>query len=491
MSRLVLALLLLLAFLASAGAARAGTRRALVVGANTGVGPDAPLRFAEDDASLMAATLQEVGAVGPGDVTLLTGTDLAAVRAAVRSLAARSQPDDELYFFFSGHGGTDGAHVDGQVWSWTDLRGDLDSVRARLVVAFVDACFSGALLTPKGLVRESPLVVSVTRLSSGQGDPRGEGSERGRYLVTSSGANELSYESGLIAGSPFGEALRSGLRGAADANRDGDVTLPELYDYVYGRTLSATVTASAGPQHPVQSVRLDGAGEVVLVRLRRPGAASVRGASDLGRCYVLDHDASRVLAELEAATDQVFLPPGEYLVKCVKGGQVMGAHLSLAAPSAPLDGLHYEPEGESAELAKGSRALSESRFALGVGLVSPDLAGALLLGYHAGSRDLFASVEAGVSWKGAGVITAGAGMAVPWWKLGRTSLSLGLEVAAALERSPTDVALGGGSFVEIEGPRFVGVARGFARLDLLATHPLDGGSLGATLVGSMGVELGR
>ncbi len=455
-------------------------RRALVIGENAGLAPDAPLRFAEDDASAVAATLEAVGAVSHEEVTLLSGISLAEVRAAVRGLAGRSQADDELIVFFSGHGGPDGVHVDGQVWTWTEVRADLASVPARLLVTFFDACFSGALLTPKGLVRESPLVVSMSPLAG-----------RGRYLVTSSGANELSYESGLIQGSPFAEALRSGLRGAADVNGNGEVTLPELYGYIYRRTYSATVDAPAGPQHPLQSVALESAGEVVLVQLRRGATAPVRGAAALGRCYVLDRDGSRVLAALEHPSEQVFLPPAEYMIKCVKPDEVLVSRASLGTTATALDGLHYTSEAPTAELAKGGGAAPESRFTAAVGGVSTERGGALLVGYRGGTQGLPWCIEGGATWTGAIFVAAGAGIPVPWWKLGGSKVVLGLEAAGTVRERPTEVALGGGSYVELETRRLTRVLRASGRLDLLATYPLEGGTLGVTLVGSVGVELGR
>jgi hypothetical protein len=474
-----LAFALLLVALTWSGRAEA-TRRALVIGENVGLGPDAPLRFAEDDARSVAATLEEVAGVRHEEMTLLTGASLGVVRASVRKLAARSQAGDELIVFFSGHGGPDGAHVAGQVWPWTDVRADLESIQARLVAAFFDACFSGALLTPKGLVRESPLVLSVVTLSA-----------RGRYLVTSSGANELSYESGLIQGSPFAEALRSGLRGGADANADGEVTLPELYDYIYARTLSATVGAPSGPQHPLQSVRLESEGEVVLVELHRSGTAPVRGATALGRCYVLDRDSTRVVAELEKPTPPIFVSRAEYLIKCVQGDRVRVARASLGGVPVSLDDLHYATEAPTDAIVKGPGGASESRLSVSLGGVSTEMGGALLLGYQGGSDDLLGSVEAGVTWKGEAIFAAGVGMHVPWWKLGGSSLVLGLEAGGAVLERPAVLALGGGSFLTVESPPVFGSARVFARLDLLATHPLNGGDFGATFVGSAGFEVGR
>jgi hypothetical protein len=471
--------LVLLGWTARAEAAR----RALVVGQNVGLGPEAPLRFAEDDAAAVAATLEEVGAVAHGDITLMTGAHVSAVRSAVRKIGARSGPDDELFVFFSGHGGPDGAHLDGEVWPWTEVRADLEAMRARLVVAFFDACYSGAILTPKGLTRQSPIVVSVVPLGG-----------RGRYLVTSSGANELSYESELIQGSPFAAALRSGLRGAADSSGDGRVTLPELYRYVYGRTLSATVTAPTGPQHPIESVQIESAGDVVLVERRKTGVGEILGADGRGRCYVLDSDGAGVLAELDRLGEHVLVAPATYVVKCVQADRVLVARATVGAQPVSLDTLTYSREALSSQLAKGSGEATVSRGSIALGVLASDqapTAGAALLGYEGGTEELFFSGLGGCAWTGQALLAGGIGMNVPWWRIGGGRLGLGLEVGATLAEKPTVLSLGGGSFVEVDGPRLSGAARLFARLDLLATHPVDRGNLGATLVGSAGVSLGK
>jgi hypothetical protein len=132
-----------------------------------------------------------------------------------------------------------------------------------------------------------------------------------------------------------------------------------------------------------------------------------------------------------------------------------------------------------------------SRGALALGLFSSDTTGIALLGYEGGNEELFFTGQGGATTSGDGLLTAGVGMDVPWLRLGGARFGLGLEIAGTLVQRPTTLALGGGSFVEVDTPRFAGAARAYARLDLLATHPVSGGTLGATLVGSVGVALGK
>ena len=62
------------------------------------------------------------------------------------------------------------------------------------------------------------------------------------------------------------------MRGDADRDHDGRVTLDEAYAYAYGRTVAATAATRAGAQHPTYAFDLKGAGDVVLTQ---PGDAFV------------------------------------------------------------------------------------------------------------------------------------------------------------------------------------------------------------------------
>jgi len=77
----------------------------------------------------------------------------------------------------------------------------------------------------------------------------------GRILITSSRADEISQEDPDLGNSLFTYYLLSGLKGAADKDKDGIVTLRELYDYVYENTKKQT----RGYQSPQMEGKLVGA----------------------------------------------------------------------------------------------------------------------------------------------------------------------------------------------------------------------------------------
>ena len=70
----------------------------------------------------------------------------------------------------------------------------------------------------------------------------------GIAIFSASSAQEFSYEDKKWGGGHgvFTYYLVTGLRGAADANADGIITIRELYDYVYRKVAEST----GGKQHP-------------------------------------------------------------------------------------------------------------------------------------------------------------------------------------------------------------------------------------------------
>jgi hypothetical protein len=457
-------LLALLALVVAAPAAAA--THALVIGSNEGLAEEPPLAHAESDAALVARALVEMEVAPAGQVRLLAGAGVPALAAALAGLG--SGGEDTVFLFFSGHGGADGAHVAGRVWSWPEIRALLAALPARLVIGFFDACRSGALVTAKGeLVRGPPLAMSVQPLGP-----------RGRFLVTSSGASELSYESTLLGGSPFAVALRSGLRGGADADGDGRVTVAELYAFVYGRTVAATLAAPTGPQHPAELAELRGTGEVVLVS--RLGPARVgRDPARSGTCYFLDSGEIRVVAELPARAAPLALPLGSYVVKCLEGGELRAATITVQAGNMRLDEGVLRSAPRSYALAKGNEG-GGLQLVGGGGAVDGSAALRLGLRFARGGLSLTPEVLATRHRLAAG---AGFGAALPWWRVLGTQLEVGVSGSAG-----SDGALLG-PYLELARP----LGRSLeltARAALLTLYPWGSEGPSGVWLFSLGLRLG-
>jgi uncharacterized caspase-like protein len=80
---------------------------------------------------------------------------------------------------------------------------------------------------------------------------------KGRAILTASRPTEVSLELPELGHGIFTYYLVQGLKGAADLNRDGIVSLQELYEYLELQ-VSRKSRAVGGNQHPVMKGELEG-----------------------------------------------------------------------------------------------------------------------------------------------------------------------------------------------------------------------------------------
>jgi tetratricopeptide (TPR) repeat protein len=329
--------------------ALAEQRYAVVIGANPGWASDRPLRYAENDAERMRDVLVSLGGFSPDRVALLRDPDTSEVRATLRDLARTAQGSSEdtlVFVYYSGHADDERLHLKGEPLGFKELHATLRSLPATIKLAVVDACKSGAV-TRKGGTRVDEFAVSVDnpKLS-------------GMVILTSSGADELSQESRALAGSVFTHHLVSGLRGAADANKDSQVTLAEAYQYAYSRTRADTATTGV-PQRPSFRYELTGQGELVLAQLKTTKSAQMTVPKGDGTKYVvLDAHEWRLIAEAHSDKDRditLALAPGNYRVKKVYPDRLEVGSLVLAAgEKALVDNIAYKSAPLSQGIVKGS-----------------------------------------------------------------------------------------------------------------------------------------
>ena len=90
---------------------------------------------------------------------------------------------------------------------------------------------------------------------------------KGRVIMTASRPSEVSLELVELGHGLFTYYLVEGLRGAADADGDGVVTLQELYTYVE-QQVSRKSRAVGGNQHPVLKGELEGQLPLTSVKSR-------------------------------------------------------------------------------------------------------------------------------------------------------------------------------------------------------------------------------
>jgi uncharacterized caspase-like protein len=269
--------------------APAHNRWAVVVGVGNYDSPDVPrLRYTVPDAEAMYDVLTGPGGFKKEHVLLLT--DKTEKKPTYRNLkwalgtflARSAKKDDTVLIYFAGHGAPEvdqrGVERDGfskylvptdaepdDLYSTALPMDELQTIFGRLeaerVIVFLDSCYSGAAggrtfaskKTRAGHVDE----LFLERLAS----------SKGRAILTASRAAEVSIELSELGHGIFTYYLVQGLKGAADLNRDGIVTLQELYEYVE-QQVTRKSRSVGGNQHPVMKGELEGVLPLVKVQRR-------------------------------------------------------------------------------------------------------------------------------------------------------------------------------------------------------------------------------
>jgi hypothetical protein len=309
---------------------------ALVVGSNLPGPGQAELRYAEDDARRVAATLAEIGGYAPGAIDVLVRPTPDALRQRLDQLTRRVAADAaagkqaRVLFYYSGHARSTAIDLGPAALPLDELRQRLLAVPATLKIVVLDACQSGAFSRVKGAAPAADFSWSSRQHLDASGVA----------VLASSSGSELSQESELLRGSYFTHHLLVGLRGAGDANGDGAVSIDEAYRYAYHRTLVATSATAVGGQHVSLEVELKGHGEVPL-SFPRPATSSIELPAALaGYTLIQDRQAKAVVAEVQKAKGapaRVAVAPGEYDVIARTGEQIARCPITAGPGGATVD----------------------------------------------------------------------------------------------------------------------------------------------------------
>jgi hypothetical protein len=402
MKRLVSWVVGLLVIVVLLHTARADVRRAaVIVGSNAGSGERPPLRYAEADAEKFAQVLVELGGFGRSDVYLLRGAPKSTLRdvlAAVREKLAlwRTQtPDARLMvlFYFSGHSNGRELELGTDRVEFSEVKQWMATSASDVRLAIVDSCKSGTVLGTKGGTPGQSFDIRLADSIATSGDA----------LLTSSAANESALESEELRGSFFSHNLVSGLRGAADANGDGHVTLGEAYQHAFARTLAETSNTVYGPQHPSYDYRLSGQGDLILTEFAHPPAALELPAG-FDRILVTHAKRDQIVAEIGAQpARRISVQPGEYAIRAWRGKELFGGTFAVArgeirsVPATellPRGGEMAWAKGDAGEVETGDKvshppANGTGGWAVGIGAGAMGWAterAPLLVGLRVGAR---------------------------------------------------------------------------------------------------------
>jgi hypothetical protein len=302
--------------------APAPRRIAVVVGANEAPADRTTLRYAYDDARAMAGTLVDVAGFAPDDVHVLLDPEPSALLSRLDAALATLDGREEalLFFYYSGHSDTQALYPGGRALRLDELKRRLEDPRASVRVGVLDACSGGAWTGAKGLQSAEPFVVEV---------PFTLGAEGSVLLAASSGA-ENAHEYERLGGSFFTHHLVAGLRGGAERNGDGVVSLDEAFEYAKAGTLRDSAIFAAAPQHPSFVKNLRGRSDLPLARV---SAAPTRVVleQDRGPLQVIRLDRGLVVLETPPGPRRVSLAlqPGDYLVRRREGNQSYAAEVEL------------------------------------------------------------------------------------------------------------------------------------------------------------------
>jgi uncharacterized caspase-like protein len=223
------------------------------------------LRYADNDAKAFYEFLKspQGGAFSESNMKLLTNKNatLSNLNEAINVFLAKAIEEDIVVIYFAGHGSpdptnsknlflltydTDPTKMASSGYLMEDLKKAMERyIKARNILIFADACHSagvtGAFAT-RG--RSEEMIVNRYLLNLAQ-------SENSTLIFTAAETNEKSQESNKWGGGHgiFTWTLLEGMKGAADANNDGIVTIGELIDYTQEKVKRETNSQ----QHPDKS----------------------------------------------------------------------------------------------------------------------------------------------------------------------------------------------------------------------------------------------
>lgn len=217
-----------------------------------------PLPSAIKDVATLQQVLQhpEIGSFD--QVRVLEDPERHVMEEAIDQLFSDRDRDDLVLFFFSGHGIVDemgrlflaarntsktprGALTRTTAVSANTVHDLMDNSASRRRVVILDCCFSGAFA--KDMKAKDDGSVDILTQLGGEG----------RAILTSSNSIQYSFEDEQAQLSVYTRYLVEGLKGAADQNNDGFVSVGELHKYT-----STMVRQNHSAMKPESYISLDG-----------------------------------------------------------------------------------------------------------------------------------------------------------------------------------------------------------------------------------------
>ncbi|MBN2526029.1 MAG: caspase family protein [Deltaproteobacteria bacterium] len=302
---------------------------ALLVGSNLPGDNQAPLRYAHRDMAQVRNVLVEIGKHAPEHIQQLADPGSDSLQAALLNVKKQmtrlpASTQSRFVFYYSGHAKSDALTLGNEDMPLGVLRRLLEDIPASQKIIILDACQSGSFSRIKG----------VQLAEDFSHNSRASLQTRGTAVLASSSATELSQESDSLEGSVFTHNLVSGLRGAADSDANGRVSLFEAYDYAYNNTLVATADTRVGKQHVTLETDLKGTGETTLSWPEASSAKLILPKDVKGTVVVFEERTKTIHAEIHKAEGSditLAFAPGKYGVMVT--GRNRALHCSIQLKS--------------------------------------------------------------------------------------------------------------------------------------------------------------
>jgi hypothetical protein len=236
----------------------------------------ARLRAPSHDAEALRRVLEDES-IGGFDVRVVAEAGMRDVQLAVVEFFTARRSGDLALLHFSGHGlkdqrgdlyfatrDTELRHLraTGVASAFVNLQ--ISDCAARRVVVILDCCYSGAFA--KGALSRADRSVNLAEEFRPAEEERG----KGRVVLTASSSTQYAFDGDELSEaddspSVFTAALVEGLQtGAADLDEDGEVSVDDLYDYVYEQVRRRT------PYQVPQKHSFAIEGELVIAQSVRP-----------------------------------------------------------------------------------------------------------------------------------------------------------------------------------------------------------------------------
>ena len=233
-----------------------GQRYAVIIGISAYRDERLNLRYTVNDAQGLYDVLTDpnFGGIPKDNIKLLLSEEATTVnvkKAIGTWLSRKATEDDTVIIYYSGHGAPEGdqtywvtydADID-DLYSTAlnndEITGMLDRVRAKRVITFLDACYSAATVNRRNQKKGIPTEIPWEKFAG-----------EGRVTISASDGKQESLELDEYRHGLFTYYLLEGLRGNADANRDGVIEIEEVWDFVK-RQVTAKARAEGNTQTPV------------------------------------------------------------------------------------------------------------------------------------------------------------------------------------------------------------------------------------------------